>query len=57
MKNLLSLLLMLELIEKGLTQSSANARENHKQKQKHIGDMLKLCSFVPLFPVFKHCLE
>ena len=41
MNNLLSLLLMLELIEKGLTQSSANARENHKQKQKHIGDMLK----------------
>jgi hypothetical protein len=27
---------MLELTEKGLTQSSANARENHKQKQKHI---------------------
>jgi hypothetical protein len=41
MNNLLSLLLMLELTEKGLTQSSANARENHKQKQKHIGDMLK----------------
>ena len=49
MNNLLSLLLMLsmvsnnllELTEKGLTQSSGNARENHKHEQKHIGDMLK----------------